>query len=254
MENSLALALLMGDLVEAEVAARRGMALAEGAQLESEHAPPLEVLLDVLEERGEPARALAEGQDFERHAAAWTPDAPFGAHVRLAFMRRNAGEIDEAKLRTTLESLHRSVIERGGKQYCWTSEVGLLLSNSEQASRVLAEVPDAGGWRNSYFFPIGLGRTLLLAGQPRAAVESLRVAANSCGILTGSLMPAFYDSTIWWMRAHVLLGQALEQTGDTAGACAAYAVVMDRWKNAKPRSVTLEKARERSRALACPKP
>jgi eukaryotic-like serine/threonine-protein kinase len=46
----------------------------------------------------------------------------------------------------------------------------------------------------------------------------------------------------------------LEQTGDTPGACAAYAVVMDRWKNARPRSVTLDKAKERSRALSCPKP
>jgi hypothetical protein len=253
MENGVALALLTGDLVEAEAAARRGLALAEGTQLESEHAPPLEVLLDVLEERGEPARALAEGRAFERHAAAWTPDTPFGPHVQLAFKRHEAGQTDEATLRATLESLHDKVIERGGRQFCRTSELGLFVSSGEQASRLLAEVPDSGGWRASDFFPLGLGRTLLLAGQPRAAVEPLRVAANSCGTLTGRL-DAFYGSTIWWMRAHVLLGQALEQTGDTAGACSAYTVVMERWKNAKPRSVTLEKARERSRVLRCQKP
>jgi hypothetical protein len=83
---------------------------------------------------------------------------------------------------------------------------------------VLADVPDSGGWRTSGFFPVGLGRTLLQAGQPAAAVEPLRAAASSCGILTDEMEPAFYSSTIWWMRTHVPLGQALEQTGDNAGA------------------------------------
>ena len=254
MENSLALALLTGDLVASEAAARRGIALAEGAQLESEHAPPLEVLLDVLEERGEPERALAEGEAFERHAAAWTADAPFGAHVRIAFLRHDAGGGDEATLSAKLHELHDKVIAKGGSPYCWTSEEGLFVSGAHLASRILDDVPDSGGWRTSGFFALGLGRTLLQAGRPAAAVEPLRAVASSCGILNDELEPAFYGSTIWWMRAHVLLGQALEQTGDNAGACAAYAVVMDRWKNATPRSVTLEKAKERSRALSCPKP
>jgi hypothetical protein len=253
MQNSLALALLSGDLTAAEAASRHGIALAEGAQLEREHAPPEEVLLDVLEEQGEPRRALAEGEAYERHAAAWTPDAPYGAPVRIAFLRHELGQTDRGTLETTLDTLHRQTLARGGWQFCWTSELGLLVSNAEQASEVLAEVPEGGAWRDSDFYPIGLGRTLLLSGQPEKAIEPLRVAANSCGILMNDLVPAFYESTIWWMRAHVLLGEALEKTGDPTGACAAYAVVMDRWRNAKPRSITLEKARDRSRALACAK-
>jgi len=94
------------------------------------------------------------------------------------------------------------------------------------------------------------GRIFLVAGDAADAVAPLRVAAQWCSILTNGL----FDNTIRWMRTQVQLGQALEQTGDTAGACAAYAVVMERWKDAKPRSVTLEKARERTRALACPRP
>jgi hypothetical protein len=54
------------------------------------------------------------------------------------------------------------------------------------------------------------------------------------------------------MQTKLLLGQALEQTGDKAGACEAYAYVKRRWKNAKPRSVSLEKALDRSKALDCP--
>ena len=57
--------------------------------------------------------------------------------------------------------------------------------------------------------------------------------------------------TLHWIHAHVVLGQALEQTGDTPGACAAYAVVLDRWKDAKPRSVSVDTATARSKALSC---
>jgi hypothetical protein len=48
-----------------------------------------------------------------------------------------------------------------------------------------------------------------------------------------------------------MLGEALEQTGDKAGACEAYGVVLDRWDHAKPRSVTVDKARARVKALGC---
>jgi hypothetical protein len=53
------------------------------------------------------------------------------------------------------------------------------------------------------------------------------------------------------MWVHLWLGQALEAKGDGRGACDAYGVILDRWKNAKPRSVTLEKAKERAKVLSC---
>jgi hypothetical protein len=52
-------------------------------------------------------------------------------------------------------------------------------------------------------------------------------------------------------RATFHLGQALEASGDTAGACSAYASVLGRWGNARPLSVTANKARQRSRGLLC---
>ena len=48
------------------------------------------------------------------------------------------------------------------------------------------------------------------------------------------------------------IGLALEQKGDKEGACAAYASVLDRLGNAKPRSVTAEKAKAHAKALGCP--
>ena len=44
----------------------------------------------------------------------------------------------------------------------------------------------------------------------------------------------------------------LEQKSDRGGACEQYAAILRRWGGAKPRSITADKARARSKALACP--
>jgi eukaryotic-like serine/threonine-protein kinase len=87
-----------------------------------------------------------------------------------------------------------------------------------------------------------IGKAYLLAGQPREALPYLRKATASCGIA---------HDPIVFTRASLHLGMALEATGDRAGACQAYRSVLDRWKGAKPRSVTLEEARRRAAALGC---
>jgi tetratricopeptide (TPR) repeat protein len=84
-----------------------------------------------------------------------------------------------------------------------------------------------------------IGALLLGAGKPAAAVPWLRGAAKTC-----SLTP--------WIRAKATLARALDASHDTAGACAAYAEVLAAWPNPRPRSVTVEQARARSRALDCP--
>jgi serine/threonine-protein kinase len=253
-EDSFATALLAGDFVSAETSARREIALVEGAQTELEHYVPTAMLLDVLEERGDWRRALAEAEGFERKAAAWTRDAPWGVPLRLAFLRYEARRMDDVALDGALEELRR----RYDGAYSWEPRnrivpEGYLLLTSAQATRALARLGDVGAshWEPQMSWAAAsLGRIYLLAGHPAEAIGPLRLAAQACTILT----TPDSGNTIWWMRAHVLLGQALEQTGDHAGACAAYAVVLDRWKNAKPRSVTLEKAKDRSRVLGCSKP
>ena len=59
-------------------------------------------------------------------------------------------------------------------------------------------------------------------------------------------------TTILFLRANLLLGQALEQEGDTGGACAAYAKVPARWPHPVPRSVTVEAATKAVKRLHCP--
>jgi serine/threonine-protein kinase len=266
-EGALAVALLTGDMAEAEAEARRGLELVAGAQTESEHDVPMETLLDVLEERGATAQALAEAEAFEKREGAWTPDAPWGVHLRVAFMRYEAKKIDRATLTTIMDTLdqhagaHASA-DSGAAAARMMVKKARLLTKPDQAASLLAQLSIAGLTQGGAFqtwseqLQLALGRTLLLTDHPSDAAVQLRLAARSCGILT--VHEKFSDldvgDTIAWMHAHVLLGDALERTHDVPGACAAYAVVKTRWKDAKPRSVTLDKAKERSRALGCPEP
>jgi len=85
-----------------------------------------------------------------------------------------------------------------------------------------------------------IGELFLLGGRIDDALAHLRPAAARCAL---GMEP---------VQASLRLGEALEQTGDTKGACDAYARVMERWGRAKPRSVTAEEARTHAQKLACP--
>jgi eukaryotic-like serine/threonine-protein kinase len=87
-----------------------------------------------------------------------------------------------------------------------------------------------------------MGRTMLLAGRTEEAVGPLRRAARMCAALEWPMVVG---------RARLLLGQGLEARGDKEGACAAYGDVIRWWGNAKPRSLSGEKAKERSKKLGC---
>jgi serine/threonine-protein kinase len=104
--------------------------------------------------------------------------------------------------------------------------------------------PTAGRWHSQFALPGALlGRLLLLAGEVDEALPYLRDATGSCVALSSPFVHT---------RAHLWLGQALEQKRDKPAACAAYRVVRDRWGGAKPASETAKRARERAEALGCP--
>jgi hypothetical protein len=83
---------------------------------------------------------------------------------------------------------------------------------------------------------------LLLAGRTDEAIDPLRRASKMCAAL---------DYPFVQGRAKLLLGQALEEKGDTEGACLMYGDVIRWWGNATPRSASGEKAKERAKKLGC---
>ena len=85
-------------------------------------------------------------------------------------------------------------------------------------------------------------RALLLAGRPAEALALVRPLAASCIAL---------EKPFLHTEAQLQLGQALEATGDRAGACAAYRAVIERWGQSRPPSATAASALARDGALGC---
>jgi hypothetical protein len=250
-------ATLVGDLAAAEKAALAWDDLYADSVVADDHDGPTMYLLDVLDETGEVSNALEVTDAYDRRSSGWTGKSPT-IRTRLAYLRRHAKRIDEATFQRTREEVLRSIAASSGANWAWATVCAESSRTPAEGIEALAARPDAGpsarpdgdSHLNALFEAAWIGHTYLLAGQPEMALPSLRRGAASCAILPNAATHRAYP--VWWMRAHEMLGEALEQTGDKGGACEAYGVVLDRWKNPKPRSVTVEKAKERVKVLACP--
>ena len=90
------------------------------------------------------------------------------------------------------------------------------------------------------------------AGRFAEAIPYLKFLTRQCsGSIAFDLVLDTPLHNLVYQRAHVYLGQALEAQADLTSACAEYAAVERDWRDAKPRSVTLEMARARSAAIHC---
>jgi serine/threonine-protein kinase len=243
---------LTGDLTAAEAAARARDELTRGTVSDVEHLWTTYDLLDVLEESGQSARELEAAEAFERRAEAWTHEDTRWK-VRFAFLRAHHGHADHAEVERALAEAMAHAPRGLEPAANWLNLYGAWAETPADGAEALAAMPDATSL--AVLHGLGLpeyivGHVHLLAGQPAAALPWLREAARTCNRMSGAGLRG--SDTIVDMRAHELLGEALEETGDQTGACEAYGVVLDRWRRARPRSVTLDRARGRAGALRCP--
>jgi serine/threonine-protein kinase len=86
------------------------------------------------------------------------------------------------------------------------------------------------------------GKARWLTGDVEGAIADLEIASHYC---------LFEENPFVQPRAALLLGSIRESQHDQPAACAAYATVLARWGDAKPRSVTADEARARRKALGC---
>lgn len=116
------------------------------------------------------------------------------------------------------------------------------VADARAALDVLPRYQPLPPFRPASMADVDVGRTFLLAGRVDEALEWLSRSAADCGIL-------------WYGLDHVhatlALGEARTVKGDQAGACAAYAEVVSRWGQARPRSLSAERARAGLEALGC---
>ena len=251
-DNEIALGLLSGDFPRAIAAATDQLRLRMTSTSEERHLEPAMTVITSLLEEGRDGDALQVAENFDKQALGWTLNDD-RVRLYLLYARRHAGRISEAAFRQQLDALERVDATR------FTGE-GLRNWNFwAHAANADGSAIDLDVARPFLDRPLWNGRAeairghlLLLSGRLDDAIAPLTKGAGACETLPAGGPYGWQGLQVFtFMHSHLWLGEALEAKGDAAGACAKYAVVTERWKSAKPRSVTLEKAKARMRALHC---
>jgi serine/threonine protein kinase/tetratricopeptide (TPR) repeat protein len=207
--------------------------------------------IKVVLEEGDTARARAllktlHARLLARQTGDWTDIGPASF---AAFLEVQAGASTHERLRAWQAALvdkSDPPDEAGAPTAPWEAWRWFYrgASDAPEAADALAAlshfrpIPDGAlRHKNTALF---LGKMYALTGRAADALPLLRRATRTCTPL---------DDIIGSTQAWALLGQVLEQTGDTDGARDAYEKVLARWGTAKPRSVTADKARARLAAL-----
>ncbi|EYF07304.1 protein kinase domain-containing protein [Chondromyces apiculatus] len=248
--------LLGGEFEAAESAARgleRAVASSSRQQVVRGGAALLRAL--ALEESGRAAEAGEVALGFLDRRDAWEP-APGAEDSALAsdatppllLIARRAGLLDRRGVVARREPWLSSWTERltpVSRSFLWLHGYAGLVEDEADAREALKALPrfePLPPFRPQTAIDAAVGRTFRLGGQSAEASRWLEGASRSCMAL---------DFPVEHTRTHLWLGQLREETGDREGACAAYGVVLHRWGAARPRSITAEAARGRSRALGC---
>ncbi len=218
------------------------------------------ILVEILLEQNQREQAGRLAGELVARRSAWSTNVwPSDANVvinlfepRLDEAARFGGAIAEAPLAAARAewgaAMRRSTLFDAA--HIWAADVAAPVSTPAEAVEALRTMPaslrpGAGGYRApSHHTDAFTGHALLLAGEIDAAIPFLRSTATSCGALSNPFVHT---------RASLWLGQALEQKSDVPGACAAYGVVLRRWGQTRPPSLTAEAARKRADALHCPR-
>lgn len=246
-------ALVAGDFMRARALAEQSQALADGNvhAVFRDHLLPALVLVAIARETGDDAQAFRVAWDFTRRSDTWSKstqgDGGIDASLWLARQTVRAGGLSREEFR----SRRASWIEEEQKNLAatgliWTYAFASTAETSEEATAALATLTDYAPL-SSFAYYVGIpdaeiGSTYLRAGQVDSAIPYLAKAVANCSAFRHPFVHT---------RATLQLGQALESKGDARGACSAYAKVVERWGNARPRSVSAENARLRLKALAC---
>jgi serine/threonine-protein kinase len=116
-------------------------------------------------------------------------------------------------------------------------------AEAEQALELFGDIVPRPVLSRQDFSTGVFGLLYALSGSAGRALPYLEKTVHSCWALW---------SPVAHMRVTYVYGQALEETGDTSGACEAYSSILAHWGKAKPESVTANKSRARMRAIRCP--
>ncbi|MDC3956058.1 protein kinase [Polyangium jinanense] len=248
-------AALYGDFEAALEHARALGKRAEGSARRNDHGIAARAVAELLIESGKHAEAGAVALDYLDRQGAWEPDPSAedsalsnDATPALLVTARKAGVITREGLAARRRAWLAEWSSRAtpaARSYLWLHGWAATTIQGEDARDALEALAEHGPlppYVPGTLVGASAGVTFMLGGRLDEAKRWLTQAAGSCSALS---FPIAHT------RAHLWLGQALEASGDTRGACASYRTVLDRWGRARPRSVTADEARERSTRLGC---
>jgi serine/threonine-protein kinase len=206
---------------------------------------------DFFMETGQPDRANAVADAYsKRMPALASAGDPLAGRQVVLLVRRWTGHVSDAEFRATQNALATETWPKYPPKFAngvWFEVYATPAFSAADAREALDALPrytPLPPYEGNVVNECLMGRVLLLAGRVDEALAHLRRAMSAC------FSP---DSTRSHQYAAELLGEALEAKGDKDGACAAYGEVLLHWGNAKPRSVTADKARAHMKTLGCSK-
>jgi tetratricopeptide (TPR) repeat protein len=216
------------------------------------HAEQAVRLVGIYTETNRPREAAAVADDYLKRNEVWIGSGEFdGVPMTMLWALLRGGRIDRdtfARRRDEWIASQRGArgAMKGAAPLATYARGVQTADEAREGLRLFPQVspPPVSSVKDGSIIA-GFGRLYLLAGQAQQALPYLRRIFIDCGALRS---PLEHLRTSW------LFGQALEATGDNAGACAAYAQVLRRWGDASPPSLSAARARERSRALRCRAP
>jgi tetratricopeptide (TPR) repeat protein len=259
--KALVLALRVGDFTAAEAAVHSLEPSFAGSSLEHDHDVLAELRILIAEESGNRAKALEIATSFAKESRAFANNAPLGTRLKRVYLMHEAGLLSDAEFQAERDKRFAEMPRAKGPAL-EREERARLFADAEFAETAAEakwalgnrSLADIGSPVEVHEHAAALGRLLFLAGRTDEATSVLEAFTKRCNTIpiVLSLDVGRAKVVTDHVHAELVLGQALEAEGEKAKACAAYRVVEARWKEAKPRSVSLEKAMERIRALGCP--
>ena len=261
--DELLLAIYVGDFAASARLAESPWPEVTDSPREFAHSELASLQIAIADERGEPNRSLEIADAFERRASAWVQDAPLGMRAERVYMLRARGKISDAELSSKRDALALEAASLGGSMSAafWAAMLDArFLDRAREARGALIPWPDPETSYNTGLFSsihqlrYYTARANFLFGDVGRGMGGLEQSAGRCVSVPQSFSAIGFPELINQQHARLYVGEARATEGDIAGACEAYGLIVKQWKNAKPRSVTLEKAKARMAALKCPSP
>jgi serine/threonine protein kinase len=245
------LAIARGDFAAAARNAGDVDRIAQAGGTEQDRGAAATLLMDLDTEQGDAAGAAQVADAYLRRIGSWPTgdsiDDDLRPRLYAAAVRgglRTPEERDQARREWT--ALWNAQIQPLDRARVWVDGYATPAQTREEAEAALTALPDYAPLPTlllSGSTTPAIAKVRALGGHLKEALPELRVASSSCHALA---------DPIAYVRGELLLGQALEASGDNAGACTAYGVVLQRWGTAS-RSITAAAAGARAKALGCPR-